>query len=141
MGCPNRDKKQPQTKRLHFTCGQLQLLTSNYNNQGNWGTSLMDRRVRQRAVGCSQKRLTSCFQALKKSRPNSQNRKNTSFHVREPIIYNRAMAKSPMKKQLSPKVCYSILNADVLFERSEFLIDAPQKKVCACAPVPRARVE
>ena len=33
------------------------------------------------------------------------NRKNTSFHVLEAI--NSAMAKSPMKKQLSPKVCYS----------------------------------
>ena len=39
-GTHNETKKQPPTERLHFTCGQLQLLTNNYRPQ-NWGTLLM----------------------------------------------------------------------------------------------------
>ena len=41
LGCTSRNKKQPQTKRLQSACGQLHLLTRNYNNQRNWGTPLM----------------------------------------------------------------------------------------------------
>ena len=70
--------------------------------RGVWG-----HRVRQTAVGGSQKRLTSCFRELEvvtqqhKKLPKSQN----SFISRagEPS----AMATSPMKKRLSPKACCS----------------------------------
>ena len=39
-GTQNETKIQPPTERLHFTCGQLQLLTSN-NSPRNSGTLLM----------------------------------------------------------------------------------------------------
>ena len=81
LGYTKWDKNSPQlTERLHFTCGQLQLLTSNYS-QRNWRTLLMGCTRASGAPGSSRRqpeRLMRCFHELEDAtqhHKNSQNRK------------------------------------------------------------------
>ena len=101
-------RKATPTERFHFTCGQLQLLTSNKSPR-NSGTLLMgcvkasgaldSNRTHQEAthdvVSWSKLRASSAKIA--------QNRSNISINTREP----NTMSTSPMEKRLLPRICCS----------------------------------
>ena len=67
-GTQNETKKQPPTERLHFTCGQLQLLKqlqpAKLRDASDGVCQGVACRMRQTAVGGSQKRLARCFREL-----------------------------------------------------------------------------
>ena len=101
-------QKQPPTERLRFTCGQLH--TASHKQ-------LQPAKLREapdgvyEGVGCARQQSEVARNdsrgvfVYSKFRPrstkSSQNRRTISFHAREPS----ALATSPMKKRLSPKVC------------------------------------
>ena len=108
-GTQNETKIQPPTERLHFTCGQLQLLTSN-NSPRNSGTLLMGCVTASGAPDGNRKASRSDSRGVfvgSKLRASStkifQNRENISIHARE----LNTMSTSSMQKRLLPRVCCS----------------------------------
>ena len=82
FGVRKMRKKEPLTERLHFTCGQLQLLTSNHSPR-NRGTLLMGCVRVSGAPDSSRrqhKRLTRCFRGLQvESQQHKKNAKSPTI--------------------------------------------------------------
>ena len=111
FGVRKMRKKEPLTERLHFTCGQLQLLTSN-NSPRNSGTLLMGCVTASGAPDSSRRHTEathevfswtqSCEPAAQKS---PKIAKHIPIHAREP----KTMSRSSTKKRLLPRVCCSLI--------------------------------
>ena len=108
-GTQMRQKNNPLTERLHFTCGQPQLFTSNNSPRNSW-TLLMGCVTVSGAPDSSRRHPEATHEVFfvdsklrASSTKISQNRKNISINAREP----NAMRTSSMKKRLLPRVCCS----------------------------------